>query len=138
MGRYEDNIKTVATQYLKGFFVFDLVTSFPVSFFELHAAAACSQSETVSSAEGTRQLRFVRAIKPLRLFKIARVVKLAKIGAHAEKLMDRFNVSPKQLRGLRVCSTLVLSIHMLSCLWWLWKVLFSDQDDVSLFASPSR
>ena len=41
-GEYLDDRCTVALHYLKGMFLFDCVTSFPVSFFELVAKANMS------------------------------------------------------------------------------------------------
>jgi hypothetical protein len=43
------------------------------------------------------QLRFVRAIKPLRWFKVARIIKLAKGGGVITVFMDSWNISPKQV-----------------------------------------
>ena len=44
-GVYYDRRRAVALMYLKGSFLFDLVTSFPVSFFELSAAAVCARAQ---------------------------------------------------------------------------------------------
>ena len=51
-GVYYDRRRAVALMYLKGSFLFDLVTSFPVSFFELSAAAVCARAQ-VSDIYGT-------------------------------------------------------------------------------------
>ena len=56
-------------------FIFDLITSFPVSFFEIAAQAACDRAAsavatgTAAAGEGEvdgGQLRIIRVIKPLR------------------------------------------------------------------------
>ena len=51
----------VAWQYLKGSFLFDLVTSFPVSFVEQVAAAECARAGGTAGVGGT-QLRFIRNV----------------------------------------------------------------------------
>ena len=48
----------VAWQYLKGSFLFDLVTSFPVSFVEQVAAAECARAGGTAGVGGT-QLPFI-------------------------------------------------------------------------------
>ena len=42
-GDYCDDWRQVSMSYLQGFFLFDVVTSFPVSFFELSAQMSCSR-----------------------------------------------------------------------------------------------
>jgi hypothetical protein len=77
-------------------------------------------------------MRFVRVIKPARLFKIARIVKLAKGGAVITIMMDRMGVSPKSGKSFRTIGALLLSLHMISCVWWLWKVLSVAEGDPGL------
>ena len=133
IGEYIDDHKTVATSYLKGMFWFDLVTSFPVSFFELAAKAACERAEDSGAQVDSGQLRFIRAIKPLRWFKIARIMKLGKAGPIINLLMDYWNISPKQGKTFKVMVMLVMTIHILGCMWWLWKVLGMTLDEVNDF-----
>ena len=133
IGEYIDDHKTVAMAYLKGMFWFDLVTSFPVSFFELAAKAACERAEDSGAQVDSGQLRFIRAIKPLRWFKIARIMKLGKAGPIINLLMDYWNISPKQGKTFKVMVMLVMTIHILGCMWWLWKVLGMTLDEVNDF-----
>jgi len=59
-GEYIDDRMAVAKSYLKGMFLFDLVTSFPVSFFELAAEAACARADIGSAGVDGSQLRMIR------------------------------------------------------------------------------
>ena len=120
MGLYVDNRWEVARHYFRGYFVFDCVTSFPVSFFEVMALADCAEEQ--GGNENQRSLRFVRAIKPLRLFKLARIFKLAKGGIFVDTFMDFFNISPKHEKTLFVTLKFLMTLHMVTCAWWLWKV----------------
>ena len=52
------HIRQVAWQYLKGSFLFDLVTSFPVSFVEQVAAAECARAGGTAGVGGI-QLPFI-------------------------------------------------------------------------------
>ena len=67
----------------------------------------------------------IRAIKPLRWLKIARIMKLGKAGPIINILKDYWNISPKQGKTVKVLVVLVLCIHIVSCIWWLWNTLAS-------------
>ena len=129
-GEYFDDRIVVAKSYFKGFFLFDLITSVPVSFIELAAIAECGRSasgEIQFEVEST-ELRFARAIKPLRYVKIMRILRLGKGGGLVASLMDHWNISPKMGKTVQVLVSLLMWIHMISCAWWLWKVLAVEAD----------
>jgi len=108
-----------------------------VSFFELWAQAQCAASIAAEGAVavegevGDMRLRMIRAIKPLRWFKIARIMKLGKAGPIIVLLMDSYNITPTQGLSAKVGFTLVISIHLLASLWWLSKVAFLTPDDIN-------
>ena len=128
-GQYYDDYKWVVRHYVSGGFLFDVATSIPVSYIELIANAACSQAEGAPS----QQLRFVRALKPLRWFKLARVMKLNKGGAVLAVIFDHFMLSPKVQRKFMVLFSIVGSIHLGACASFLVKVVFSTPAEVDLF-----
>ena len=55
-----------------------------------------------STSVGGTQFRLVRAIKPLRYFKIARIMKLGKASPIIAFLMDSWEVTPKQVQSAKV------------------------------------
>jgi CRP-like cAMP-binding protein len=122
IGDYIDNRRVVTLMYLKGDFLFDCVTSIPVSFFELAAEAACAKADG-SGAGADGNLRFIRAIKPLRWLKIARVMKVGKAGPVANLLLDHCGIAPQSSKTFKVALMLVMTIHLTACVWWLWKVV---------------
>jgi hypothetical protein len=73
------------------------------------------------------ELRFIRAIKPLRWFKIARIMKLGKFGGIIDTINDNLScyavISPHFSKTLQVMISLTLVIHLLACFWFLWKSL---------------
>ena len=75
----------------------------------------------------------VRALKPLRFIKIIRIMKVGKAGPLIAHLMDYWNISPKQGKTWRLMVVLVMSIHMVACAWWLWKVMGMKLDEVNDF-----
>jgi len=83
--QYIDDFHWVARKYVtSGGLPFDLFTSIPVSFVEVSVKMACdavggsagneSAGETDSESF---ELRFIRMIKPLRWFKLARMLKVS-------------------------------------------------------------
>ena len=129
-GEYIDDPAVVTKAYLKGSFTFDCFTSFPVSFFEQAAKAVCDSGNDPAD---TGALRVVRALKPLRFIKIIRIMKVGKAGPLIAHLMDYWNISPKQGKTWRLMVVLVMSIHMVACAWWLWKVMGMKLDEVNDF-----
>lgn len=101
-GEYIDDWMRVAWLYIKGMFLFDIVTSFPVSFFELAAASACASADGVQPAVDGGQLRMIRVLKPLRWFKLARIVKLKKADQIMNAVADYFLISPRQSKTVKV------------------------------------
>ena len=70
----------------------------------------------------TNQLRFIRAMKPLRWFKLARVIKLNKAGAAVDFTVDYFSIAPSFHRLLSLCGGMFGPIHLAACVSWLVKV----------------
>jgi hypothetical protein len=83
-GNYMDDWKWVAQNYVTGNMAFDVFTSIPVSYVELSIQDACATAAAAGAESGAGidpgQLRFIRAIKPLRWFKLARIIKLNNSG----------------------------------------------------------
>jgi hyperpolarization activated cyclic nucleotide-gated potassium channel 2 len=132
-GDYIDDRKTVAKIYvMSGALLFDLVTSFPVSFFELAVQAVCTSGVELTD-DNSGELKIIRAIKPLRWFKIVRLMKLGKFGQTLDLIMDSLGITPNLGNVLKSYSTFVLMIHLLACIWWLWKVLSQTPEETLLF-----
>jgi len=128
---YHDDHGEIVQNYLRNSLLFDLVTSFPVSFFDLATIAAC-KGDASESADGTA-FRFIRSLKPLRWFKIARIMKLGKGSMIASYLMDYFRISPRMGKTSTVILTLIAILHVTACLVWLFKVLTSSAEEVEEF-----
>ena len=75
----------------------------------------------------------IRVIKPLRWFKLARIVKLAKVGVITNLVEDTFSISPRTSKTIKVLLTLTMVLHLLTCIWWLWKVLGMQEEEVLAF-----
>jgi hypothetical protein len=135
--QYYDEPKWVAKNYLKNNFIFDMFTSIPVSYVELTIATQCQHAaasgQSGNEAVGSTQLRFIRILKPLRWFKLARVIKINKASAAIDFIVDYFSISPSVHKTLTLCAGILGSIHLAACFAWLTKVLSSSKDDVTEF-----
>ena len=110
------------------------MTSIPVSFVELTVANACAASgHDSASGIDASQLRFIRAIKPLRWFKLARIFKLQQASTVMSMVCDFFGFEPRHQRlamlGLRVLGL----IHLGGCSVWLVKVITTSPAGVDHF-----
>ena len=76
-GEYNDSYGTVAGIYLRGSFLFDVVTSIPVSYIDFYMLTTeCSLEITSKDEANMRGLKFLRVLKPLRIVKMLRILKV--------------------------------------------------------------
>lgn len=130
---YYDDPKWVANNYLCGSFLFDLCTSIPVSFVELSVKVACeaaAKDGDANSGIDDLSLRFIRAMKPLRYVKLARIMKLNKIGNLITTASDYCGLEPRHQRLMMLGMRIVGLIHMGGCAVWLVKILSVESEDV--------
>ncbi|EKX33385.1 hypothetical protein GUITHDRAFT_120449 [Guillardia theta CCMP2712] len=130
-GRYIDDLKWVFFNYLRTNFVFDTITSFPVSYVEVVMLSTCPVSSNLELSPNA--LRIIRVMKPLRLFKIFRIVKVVKTFKLMDTLGNRFRVPPRIMRLSKLFASIGLMVHLCSCLYWLVKVTTNSNEEVSLF-----
>jgi hypothetical protein len=109
-GKYVDDHVFVAKHYLRNGFMFDIATSFPVSFMEAAILASCSEGQGGSIEISPSSLRMIRVVKPLRLF-----IKVVKTLSIADAIADRFRIPPRILRLIKVCISCPLSVFPSSC-----------------------
>ena len=114
-GKYVDDHVFVAKHYLRNGFMFDIATSFPVSFMEAAILASCSEGQGGSIEISPSSLRMIRVVKPLRLFKLVRIIKVVKTLSIADAIADRFRIPPRILRLIKVCIYCPLSVFPSSC-----------------------
>jgi hypothetical protein len=102
-GQYIDDYKWVAKSYVRsGGLLFDMCTSIPVSFVELSVAIACeaalAENQEMESVTESVELRFIRTIKPLRWFKLARIIKLQRVTTLISHTCDNLGIEPRHQR----------------------------------------
>ena len=83
-----------------------------MSFFEVAAQVACERMQNLDgSLPAGGELRMICAIKPL---KIDRRMKLGKSRAVITRLMDSYEISPKQGKTVQLMGTLIFTVHVSS------------------------
>lgn len=135
-GTYHDRLNKVAYQYATTSLCFDCLTSMPVTVMEFLARQNFCDSRVEESAvmsEYIHELKIMRALKPLRVFKL---LKLARAGNVIELLnkMDHLIIMPVFLtRMLRAWLAMLFAVHSCACLYWLVKESTCTQEEFDDF-----
>eukprot|EP00290_Baffinella_frigidus_P036531 CAMPEP_0180307770 /NCGR_PEP_ID=MMETSP0988-20121125/28054_1 /TAXON_ID=697907 /ORGANISM="non described non described, Strain CCMP2293" /LENGTH=839 /DNA_ID=CAMNT_0022291127 /DNA_START=42 /DNA_END=2560 /DNA_ORIENTATION=- len=133
-GEYCDDIRVIAPVYLKSTFVFDLVTSLPVSFFEIDSLFVCRGANPEMEAESDNNaFRFVRVIKPLKIARILRTLKLMKMLKIFSVVGDYFRIPPFLARSMKIIVFILLLVHAASCMFWLIKEVSNTPENMQRF-----
>jgi len=111
-GTLETNKKTIASEYLRGWFFLDFVSVVPwgfIIFFGSDGGAAGSLGRS------TRMVKFVRFV---RLVRMARLAKLATLWERLEDAVGSLYLRQAVLI-LRPVGLLCMICHWYSCVWWM-------------------
>ena len=107
--------------YLKGWFIIDLVGSFPINFVLDYAsgcdARAASNPATAQTLCGVG--RSNKMLRMLRMFKLMKIIRMLKLTRYLEYVEVVVKFNPALLRVLRLCLWSLISCHWFGCLWWL-------------------
>eukprot|EP00961_Rhodomonas_salina_P147714 1988245-Rhodomonas_salina.1 len=99
-GRYVHDFPQVAKHYLTRMFLFDMITSFPVAIIELIVANRCESSHNGTTSFNPTTLRWLRMLKPLRLTRVLKVIRLRARAVRCPTLTfsatDRANAQDRQ------------------------------------------
>ena len=107
-GLFITNECRIASNYLRGAFVVDLLGSFPINFI-LEAV----NSDDANASRLNRQLRLLRIMKLNRLLRLSKLTKYLK---YVEILLE-FN--PSFWRVLKLMLLMMACCHWMGCTWWL-------------------
>ncbi|XP_068739809.1 potassium/sodium hyperpolarization-activated cyclic nucleotide-gated channel 2-like isoform X2 [Montipora capricornis] len=114
--------KEIAIRYAKGWFIIDLISSFPFDY--IVSTASSSQSgRLLSASRALRILRMAKLLSLLRLLRISRLVR--KIQQYEEVL----NMTRSVIRFVNLISLMLLVAHWNGCMQYLVPVLDDFPDD---------
>ncbi|EKX41194.1 hypothetical protein GUITHDRAFT_142125 [Guillardia theta CCMP2712] len=131
-GVYEESLRSSWWNYLKGSFLFDAVTSIPTSLMEYIVVAGCTE-ETANSNQHLGNLQLLRLVKPFRLLRLSRLLKIGAARTFMEWAEEKIRLPGYVLRTLQMIVYVFLVVHTTSCLFWLVKQLSSTEEQVCEF-----
>jgi hypothetical protein len=131
-GEYCDDLKVVAVEYVRGALAFDIVTSIPVSFFEIEDLLTCRAIGTEVPVDNNA-FRFVRVLKPLKIARILRTLKLMKMLKVFSIVGDYFRVPPFLARTVKIIVFILLLVHATACTFWLVKEVTNTPEQMARF-----
>lgn len=129
-GKIIVNRRQVMLSYFKGWFAFDLIACFPLSYM----LDAILEEDSSTSAQNIKLVKLVKLPRLYRLFRMARVIKLMNIIGKTE-ILDFFKFNYGVSRLFQLFVTVCLIIHISGCLWH-YVAAFNDYDsDTWVFRS---
>ena len=122
-GRLVRSQARIIKTYLKGWFIIDVVASIPVDWIEIVLA----QNEVATSKE----LSYVRFLRPLRMIRLARVLRAGKMASLVDRFEQEFEGSHWHILMFSFFKIIVILYgiaHVAGCFWFLvgMDVRFTD------------
>ena len=117
--------KSIFLNYVKGFFIIDIVGSFPV---DLIMLPFCT--ETTSGANNTNNLlRAPKILKQLRLLRALRLLRVSRFKRMVDRIRDVLNISPGYLRLLQLSFVVFIGLHYDACIfYWIGAIYMRDPE----------
>ena len=104
-GRLETRHDEIIKRYLKGWFLIDLVASFPLDII----MNAASDDDSAGGSSINRLLRLVRSVKLMRILRMSRLWK---------RLLHRVKINPSVVRLFKLFGVLLIEWHWIGCMYW--------------------
>ena len=122
--------------YLRGWFVPDLIGSFPVTLI-LHFVDDCTAADGTTGAAACNLVRGPRMLKMLRMFKLTKLTRFFKLSAYLTYIEMLIKFNPGLLRVFKLAIIAVFSCHFFGCVWWFVSDIEMAPPDAvtTLFAS---
>lgn len=122
--RVETKLNKIVKHYLTGWFLLDLIATFPTQIF--------LESDT-NNSEVNKLARLARIPRLYRLFRVLRIFKIFKLFKYNKKFNQWFgylNLGANTTKMLKLLLFGSFLIHLFSCLWYLTAKLNDFNDDV--------
>ena len=133
-GHYHDEMLVVAKQYAASGLWFDIITSVPVTILEYVARLQlCVAEVNGEKPEHIRGGRLVRALKPLRVFKMLKLMRAGTVMVLLEKVERWVRMPVFVSRMLRAAMVIFFVVHTCSCVFWLVKESSNSEQELDDF-----
>jgi Ion transport protein/Cyclic nucleotide-binding domain len=111
--------KQIFTNYLKGWFLFDLVACFPFDILEIFESSSSHSSKS-----------FLRIVKVPRVYRLLRVSKLFKLISQSkyttfEKFRDYMNIKHSTMRLITSSFLIMICVHISACFWYYTAKIYN-------------
>jgi len=112
--------RVIASSYLRGMFLPDLLSSFPFN------EVVQSILGSGASLKALRMIRIIRVVRILRLLKLGRLLRLSR-KLQAIDLANTFQVDPAIITLLSRMSKILYVAHLACCVWYLLNDCVSEE-----------
>lgn len=121
------HIPTIWKRYLTGYFILDVMSSFPISFMSIENSI--NQKINASALQSAKFIRLMRMTRYLRLLRMVRFIKVSKLMANFEFLIVS-EFAHIVTRFLNLCLVVIFIAHWLACV--LYSITeYEDDDEVN-------
>ncbi|CAG9318440.1 unnamed protein product [Blepharisma stoltei] len=132
------NRKEIAIFYLKGWFIADLASSIPYTWFTngVFEQGDTSSSGGASYSQASRLLRFVKIFKFLRILRLVRIAKLKRILIKLEDYIAS-NTIATFFVFLRLLAVVFFIAHWTAC-WWYFLGAYNMSDHPQTWVTAAK
>jgi hyperpolarization activated cyclic nucleotide-gated potassium channel 2 len=114
------NPRMIASNYLKSWFIMDLLACLPIELIMILAGAGAEDSSNPSA--GGEQLKVARLMRLYRLYRLVRLLRMVKILKVASSSMrvvvEYLEMNQNATRLLKLFAVLLWLIHIFACCWY--------------------
>lgn len=114
------NMKSIAQNYLTGWFIIDFISVFPFQLIELAFKSKESSSDSLKLARLARLPRLYKIVRVLRMVKILRVFRKS---TQIREWINSLNIEVGLIRMLKVLCIQIFMVHIMACIWFLFASL---------------
>ena len=123
-GEIMTDFQSISSNYLKGWFIIDVIAVLPVPYVQLWVANACPIPDDLDGSA----LRVLKALRLLRLTNLLRVVHLRTLIRHYSlQIYESLEASWKSMKILGMQCVIFYIAHIFACMWFYIGTLHWDE-----------
>jgi hypothetical protein len=105
----------IAKNYLRGWFLIDLASSFPYEAFNAWLEALL---HSATSGDDSSHAASMKLLRGLRLFRLIRLLRLLKLQHYIDAAEDQLSIDLQVLQIIKMVMMMLYLMHMLGCFWF--------------------
>ena len=141
------DFKTIASSYLRSWFIIDVVSSIPISLIQKVTTPADQSGSKGNNQVNARIIKLSRLPRLYRLLRLLKLVRLYKSNKFIEMLTMKLNMSVTTTRLMKSFLMVFFMLHLLGCLWvtvaylnpydypvsWISSVNLQDSENYQIY-----